>query len=222
MKKRMFLSTFLMTLVLLLAVTTATFAWYTASVAGEAAGPEAIRQDIGTADNTYNSGDLTFTVTFGTEDLSGIIPTDSVGDVYYIPYEGASYDEWIKDTNASSSEERCKVVKVTLTVSGGTGDVTLDALLEAISKETYTVTVTPGENVKVSFEGVSEAYAATSEASFEVTGAQLLAAKDNNYSISCDLYVAVHGGSKTNNKGVSEPVDNLTLSAQVSGGNIGN
>ena len=56
MKKRMFLTTVLMTLVLLVAVTTATFAWYTASSGNAELGQHTVTVD--TADDTISIGNV--------------------------------------------------------------------------------------------------------------------------------------------------------------------
>ena len=61
MKKRMFLSTILMTLVLLVALTTATFAWYTATAGKAGFGSGDVAQ-ITTSDKSYSIGNVTLNV----------------------------------------------------------------------------------------------------------------------------------------------------------------
>lgn len=60
MKKRMFLSTILMTLVLLVAVTTATFAWYSAAKTGKSV-VDATDDTVSTAANELGVGNIVFT-----------------------------------------------------------------------------------------------------------------------------------------------------------------
>ena len=83
MKKRMFLTSILMTLVLLLAVTTATFAWYTAG-GNKANAGEAAHKTVNVAGNAYtdNGGVFVFnpTLTVGNEKPA---MTDANGNVKY-------------------------------------------------------------------------------------------------------------------------------------------
>lgn len=156
--------------------------------------------------------------------LTGIIPTDSEGDVYYIPYADAPSSAWIKNTTASASADCCKTVVVSLKVELiGSSDTDLDTLLTALDDEEYTVTVAPGTNVKISWEnadGAYEATPATADDTWVVGADELLAAKASSYTVTKTLYVAVHGGSSSANSGVASQATDLQIAAAVSGGSI--
>ena len=83
MKKRMFLSTILMTLVLLVALTTATFAWYTASTADDATLEGVQNVAIATSDAEYSVGAGTIKVSLSdvTEQVG---PTNQAGEIKYL------------------------------------------------------------------------------------------------------------------------------------------
>lgn len=86
MKKRMFLTTALMALVLLVAVTTATFAWYQASTTGTIT-PQDKSHNVGTSSEVYEVGALTITVNFdGT--ITNLGPVDTDGNVKFLNSKG--------------------------------------------------------------------------------------------------------------------------------------
>lgn len=136
MKKRMFLSTILMTLVLLVALTTATFAWYQASAGDYALTENAATGKLNVADNSLAAGKVTVTVTWG-EKSSNVNYTDTNGDSYY--YNGL-VDEAHK-------------VKVASPVATGTAAFTLSLVGNDLDKKaaagTYTITFTADGEVKI-------------------------------------------------------------------------
>lgn len=99
MKKRMLLSTVLMTLVLLLAATTATFAWYQASASGEISGGTT-NQSITTSGNTYEIGALQVKVAFSNASLDNLGPVGSDGSVQFTTADGGN----IKFNNHADQE----------------------------------------------------------------------------------------------------------------------
>ena len=137
MKKRMFLSTILMTLVLLLAVTTATFAWYQAQ-AGNVGYGSAPEQSVTTAANGYNAGGFQVNVAFGELGANAPVLTDASGKTYY--YAGDKDGAEILD---SSAAPKSNTVAFTVTVTY-TGDITDDDALADLWTQL-------GENVKVTF-----------------------------------------------------------------------
>lgn len=115
MKKRMFLSTILMTLVLVVALTTATFAWYQAT-AGTVGYGSADDATISTAANSYASGDFTVNVEFGVPSGAPVL-TNTLGQTYY--YAGEVSGAEILDGTAGPKSGS---VAFTVTVTyGGTG-----------------------------------------------------------------------------------------------------
>lgn len=115
MKKRMFLSTILMTLVLVVALTTATFAWYQAT-AGQVGYGDADTATINTAANSYATGDFTVSVEFGVPSGAPVL-TDSLGKTYY--YAGEVSGAEILDGSAGPKSGSVVItVKVTY---GGAG-----------------------------------------------------------------------------------------------------
>lgn len=97
MKKRMFLTTILMTLVLLVAVTTATFAWYQAQASSVAYTNPNDEQALNTAVNGYASGSFEVTVEFGAVSGAPVL-TDAEGKTYY--YAGSVEGSEILDSTA--------------------------------------------------------------------------------------------------------------------------
>lgn len=129
MKKRMFLSTILMTLVLLVAVTTATFAWYTASSSVAAKQTQDQMNSITAASNEYGvSGNVTFALQFGgtdynstpTESYNSKVLSNRFGKTYY--YVGSVKTEDTSSTIAS------KVGTGTVTITTAATQQQLQAL----------------------------------------------------------------------------------------------
>jgi len=79
MKKRLFISSILMTLVLLVAITTATFAWYSATAAGANKVDHA--NTLSTQASTYAAGDYYLRVEYD-ENLTQLDLTDTAGNVW--------------------------------------------------------------------------------------------------------------------------------------------
>lgn len=141
MKKRMFLSTILMTLVLLLAVTTATFAWYQAQ-AGSVAYTNNTDSDnsLKTVANSYVTGSFEVTVELGTPSGAPVL-TNADGETYY--YAGAVNGAEIKDTDAGAKSGSCAfTVKVTY---GGSG-LTDAEIADLWTQLGESVTVTISDN----------------------------------------------------------------------------
>lgn len=132
MKKRMFLSTILMTLVLLVAVTTATFAWYQVTSESKTS---VVSATIETADDEYSIGDVT--VKFTLKDAAGNIgPVNTDGKIFLedendnlIALPDNAYDKYgsviwevtvVFDAEKMTKEEAYKQIagEYTVTVSG--------------------------------------------------------------------------------------------------------
>ena len=141
MKKRMFLSTILMTLVLLLAVTTATFAWYKASSGSLTLTEQAPTGALYVKDNSVELGDVSVTVSWSNQLPNDVNYTDTTGKSYY--YAGkVDADHKLEVANPKATS----TVGFTLTLVGDT------ASLQALSG-TYVITFTASGELKI---GVTE------------------------------------------------------------------
>lgn len=119
MKKRMFLSTILMTLVLLVAVTTATFAWYTATTKG-ATVVSTDTSSIKSATQTVDLGAITATITL--KDASNNVKlTDVRGHSYY--YAG--------DPTVEANKKKLSLTQATWADRYGSVEVTITLSVEA-------------------------------------------------------------------------------------------
>ena len=83
MKKRMFLTTVLMALVLLMAVATATFAWYQANTNNNVSVADQT-QSITTSSDAVTVGALQVSVKFSDAALTDLGPVDSSGNVKFV------------------------------------------------------------------------------------------------------------------------------------------
>lgn len=149
MKKRMFLSTILMTLVLLLAVTTATFAWYSASQAtATLKGIDATQVQAG--EDSYTLDGLTISAEFdGTDYADGKFADVELTDVNFDTYflqNGTLVKVTDKQTKAFGTAKVVVTVKLGETVIAVNGAEN-DSLARYAG--TYTVTVTGGGLVRV-------------------------------------------------------------------------
>ena len=142
MKKRMFLTTILMTLVLLVAVTTATFAWYSAAQ-GDANLSATDNATVAAKTDTITLGDLTFDVEFVGVDASfgGVDLTNDQGKSYY--WTGSEAVEYTAQKSYGTAQ-----VKVTANVAD---DADLAAALQNLygSGTTVTLVVTAAGQVIV-------------------------------------------------------------------------
>jgi len=140
MKKRLFISSILMTLVLLVAITTATFAWYSATSASATLTPGSTGT-ITAKSSGYSAGDLTITGEF-TGDLASACTLD-LTDVNGKTYVRSG------STNLEVSSAQSK------TFATGTIVATLSGAANASNEQranfagTYTVTVTAGAHVRI-------------------------------------------------------------------------
>lgn len=150
MKKRMFLTTILMTLVLLVAVTTATFAWYSASQ-GDANLASTDEATVAAKTETVQLGALTFTVEFvGVDDeFAGVDLTDNQGKSYY--WTGSEPVEY-----QAAKDHGTAQVKVTASVADGDD---LAAALQNLKGSGKTVTlVITAEGYVIVAETVANVY----------------------------------------------------------------
>ena len=211
MKKRMFLSTILMTLVLLLAVTTATFAWYSAATGAGHSEEGAAVNTITTATNDFSAGSVKFTASLtevsGTPHL-----TDLSGKTYY--YAGATKDS----AKVEASLERVPLAnrygsaKVSVSAEVvNAGNATLANLLPLLAGNTVTVTITStSSNVRlytaqptqISDLGASQTVAFTYNITESSTLATIIDAQT--------FYFAVTGAEN-----VETAVSNLNITATV-------
>ena len=207
MKKRMFLSTILMTLVLLVALTTATFAWYTVSSSGSAS-LAATSEDLVTVKGSYTAGAVTLVGDITTSDSVAL--TDENGVSWVIANGNL--------VKAQNDAELDKIGTATLSISWpeltGTAEEKLAQKLAYAG--TYTVTIS-GDRVKLSKTNDAEddenvwAYEATAGAAIELT----VTISDVDGSISIEnggvFYFAVDGeGAVDNNDGADLKVFPIT------------
>ena len=147
MKKRMFLSTILMTLVLLLAVTTATFAWYTVGAAADAQGVEDTDTSITTAANNYSAGGVTFTAVLGTPSKSAVQLSDDNGQTFYYLADGTTKVE--DKSSTLDSKYGLITVSIEAALKAGTSpDVSLTDLLTSLAGKRVTVTISGTAGMK--------------------------------------------------------------------------
>ena len=137
MKKRLFITTALMTAVLGCSLATGTYAWYTAS--GGSAAQYATASSNLTAKNTYEKfGDLVFKFTFNVP-VETLDLTDNKGDTYVIT--SGTNTQQVTTTKGKSS-------KCTVTI-GYNNDVFDTNPKLAPYAATYTVTLAPSSYVRI-------------------------------------------------------------------------
>ena len=152
MKKRMFLSTILMTLVLLLAVTTATFAWYKAEQ-GNVDLTSTDTASLTANTTTVTLGAVTFTVEFGsvTEGTKPTYTSDAFAGTALT--DGAGVSKYWTGSAAVPYEATNKVgvAKATVTASVAEGENLSAALvnLYGSGKTTVVLTIKAGGQVTV-------------------------------------------------------------------------
>ena len=155
MKKRMFLTTVLMTLVLLLAVTTATFAWYQAT-----AGQTTVTGDsfqITTSDKTLQLGAVEIKLEFGEPSSTekGYGPVSATGEVKFNSSEEDNGD--IVSSIAKAPYDVMGNVTYTISASGaGMDAVAVQDALRAYAGEELTVTLA-GTNLRLVVAGEAPA-----------------------------------------------------------------
>ena len=139
MKKRMFLTTVLMALVLLVAVTTATFAWYQATTTGNITGGTDAHT-VQTSGDAYQVGDLVLTIVFGEQELKDLGPVDAEGHVKFVSSENkVVYDEMWNDASQTYYDVLASV-SWTLKATIGGSDATADDLKAYVGTK-FTVTI---------------------------------------------------------------------------------
>ena len=153
MKKRMFLSTVLMTLVLLLAVTTATFAWYQATAGQVSLKEQTPTGTLSVENNAVDAGNIQVVVTWTTDPLpSNVNYTDQSGKSFY--YNGVvDEDHKVEVANPVVTS----TVAFSLALEG-------DELDKKAAAGTYTITFTATGEVKIG-NSAAEAQAVTTEGS---------------------------------------------------------
>ena len=174
MKKRMFLSTILMTLVLLVALTTATFAWYSATTSEATFVGDTTK--VTTSDSTFSVGALTFTLDLGPA-TANVGPTDQEGNIYVIiDNKEQLIGQKIYEKSGSFSW--------TVTATVADNNLTLSQALASLNGTSYTVTF-EGPNVRLSVASGDAAIAAANDANatvtFSVSGGQLVNASGTVY-----------------------------------------
>ena len=143
MKKRMLLSTVLMTLVLLLAATTATFAWYQATQ-GAALNNVSSTETIDSASSSIAVGNYYVKVDL-TADIAAVELSDKAGKTYVVSNGALALATAGTTKRQLSSTASDYTVTVSETEGGAalTGDA-LKAALAAIGEGTYVVNGTAG------------------------------------------------------------------------------
>lgn len=153
MKKRLLITSALMTAVLGASLATGTYAWYSATEGTFVKGAMG-SETISTVDNAYSVGDITLNVVFA----------DPSGEVKLSDTDGYSY-VWVggvktKDTSVAQNDASMYgTIGVSITATTTRGNATADEL-KAI-KGTYNLTVTASGQAKISLESGAAAIAAT-------------------------------------------------------------
>lgn len=194
MKKRMFLSTILMTLVLLVAVTTATFAWYTASDATVKFENPGI--DVSASETTLSVGEVTIKVSLSNP-TSNVGPTangtETVQGHDGVPAAGTKFFEvngvLVKDD--SIAYETSGVVTYTVSISGKEG--LTESELWASAAGTYTIT----------FGGLDLRYGADKDSALSQTQTYSITFKVNEDGTTDAKTGTVHFAVNSSYKGVA-------------------
>lgn len=158
MKKRMFLTTVLMALVLLMAVATATFAWYSATEGGRTA--EAQSVNMTTSNATYQAGavKVKFVLTNPSENVG---PTNQAGEIKFVTPSKVE----VKAPEGTYAKEGT----VTWTVTIEKADGMTEAEAYALLKGDYTVEVS-GTSLRLdSANAVAAANGKAATVSFKIT-----------------------------------------------------
>ena len=183
MKKRLLISSVLMSAVLACALGTGTYAWYQAGSAGIASGTHT-NAEIGTTDNSVSIDAITFTVT-ATPVNNEIAYTDVNGKSWY--YNGTIANENKVDVTATSVLN----TKVNLTVDAKLdGNTPTDGQLGAVAG-TYSFTVKADSNSRIA-EDVGNVYKAESIGA--TINVDLVVLANGDYSLTVtEFYASVVG-----------------------------
>jgi len=161
MKKRLFISSILMTLVLLVAITTATFAWYKASNTGSAAGNVTATGTLSASNQTVSLGQVKINVAVhtGFDDNKVLVLTNMAGRSYYVV--GGNATEIMADDFSTGNNHKQGTATFDVTITGrnaaDTEDVSLTADMLAGVQGTYIVSVAASGAVKLALAKTSQA-----------------------------------------------------------------
>ena len=151
MKKRLLISSVLMSAVLACALGTGTYAWYTASGGSESYTPATSGQ-IGTYTGDYSTEGFVIAATIGAM-ADDIVLTDNNGLTWY--YVG---DTLKQDTTENLKTTASTNVGVTITYSGeGLTDAEVKAAWEVLDIDSITLTVSKTERIKIADDAATAA-----------------------------------------------------------------
>lgn len=196
MKKRMFLSTILMTLVLVVALTTATFAWYQATTGDATLEGDSV--EIATSSETYTIGDITFKLTLTDTSADPVGPTDQDGD-NYVMINGQAQ---LIDTALYA---KSGTISWSVEATVAQGDLTLAEALASLEGATYTVTLS-GTDVRLAANGeaaIAAANGASTTVTFSVASGALVGAS-GTVAYAVDSTWTTAGGNITVNGSMSK------------------
>lgn len=142
MKKRMFLTTILMTLVLLVAVTTATFAWYSVEAAGHSTA-NATNNTITTAENDYAAGSVKFSAQLGTPSNLAVQLSDKDGKTFYWLGETK-----VEDTESTLASKYGVITLDLIATKQGEDQASLAEILSSLDGKVVTVTISGTAGMK--------------------------------------------------------------------------
>ena len=169
MKKRMFLSTILMTLVLLLAVTTATFAWYQASGA-QATPSYQSAAAISTGANTFGEGSFDVKISVNAA-ATNLAFTDENGLTAYYLADGTTLVENVA-IPVEQVAQADGTVTITITYTGALeDDADILAAWTQLSKSKIAFDLVASNDVKLAKTG--NAYEATANNTLQYTNVSL-------------------------------------------------
>lgn len=201
MKKRMFLTTVLMTLVLLLAVTTATFAWYQASNT-QAFTTESTTGSLETSGTSGQVGNLEFVFAFagtGAEyAIQDVELTDKDGITWVYNAQGV-----LVEANNQQALKKTEAVTVTLSDIKDNG-VSVEEANWSQFVGTYTITLKAGQKVKLA---ASAAAAEKAALEAEVTFTVIIAADGKVSYANNTVYYGMDGTGSTKNQNVSGTIN---------------
>lgn len=186
MKKRLLISSALMTAVLACALGTGTYAWYQAGAAATAVAGTAATGSVGTAVNSYSAGSVTFTPVLALGEDEKPVLTDTQGRTYYYLKNGETKveDQGVANEKKYGSGK----VSVTAALSNASGSATLADVLPELAGKTITVTLS-GTNLRFFKTAPSEQNYEGETVSFEHkilstdTAATIIAETDFYYAI---------------------------------------
>lgn len=198
MKKRLLITSALMTAVLGASLATGTYAWYQAA-AGQATYTPATSGNIGTVANGYTTGSFTVSASIS-EPSTKVALTDTNGDTYYYLQDGTTK---VLDESGSLVKSASVSVNISITYTAdGLTDAEIAAAWAALNIDEISVSVTSTGKVKLGTTAEkAEKAGETVTLSFDVADV------DFTSKVYTGVAQTVYYGVKANESAVEQPTD---------------